>query len=164
MSDDKKSPEQEQAEQELAPALEKLAGRTRELILERAKVEGWSPSQADWLDKLAKQPLLEAVTNGTPLAEALEASYGEARRRLTVGYYNNALDEGKNIYTAFMTVIDLERQLAERRGEEPAAYPDAILMQACEAAEQASEKGLDAEDQIGAGFAVIRALSQRELN
>ena len=29
------------------------------------------------------------------------------------------LDEGKNRYTAFLTVIDLEKQVAERRGDAP---------------------------------------------
>lgn len=149
---------------ELMSAVEKLDANSREHILARAVAEGWSPSQAKWLDVIAKQPLFQAVADGTPVLEALEQAYGEARRTLTTGYFNNALDEGKSRFTAFLTVIDLEKQLAGRRGEAPPAYPDNILLEACRAVEAAAERGLSSDDQIAAGFAVVRELSAKAMN
>jgi hypothetical protein len=146
---------------EVTSAAETLDAKTRENILARAAAEGWSASQARWLDIIAKQPLFQAVVDGTPVVEALEQAYGEARRTLTVGYFNNALDEGKDRYTAFLTVIDLEKQLAERRGEAPPSYPQVVLLEACRAAEAAAQRGLASEEQIVAGFAVIQELSKQ---
>lgn len=165
MIDQNSTPEEIEAyKAELTSAAEQLEATTREHILARAAAEGWSPSQATWLDIIAKQPLLQAVADGTPLLTALEQAYADARRTLTTGYFNNALDEGKNRYTAFLTVIDLEKQLAERRGETPPAYPEDILLEACRAVEDAATRGLSSEDQIATGFAVIRELSAGAMN
>lgn len=153
------SGDNEQAVSELVSAAEKLEGVTRERILERAKAEGWSDSQMMWIDAIAKEPLFQAVADGAPVGEALENAYGIARRTLTAGYFDNALKEGKDRYTAFLTVIDLEKQLAGRRGEAPPSYPDNILIEACRAVEAAAQQGLPSDEQIAIGFAVIRELS-----
>lgn len=163
MIDENSTPEEiaawkAQVEREAAPAARELSETARAQILAHAAAEGWSESQADWLDKLAKEPLLQMVADGVPGSEALLQAYGIARRRLTVGYFDNALDEGKNRYTAFLTVIDLEKQVTERRGETAPEYPDAILLEACRAVEAAAEGGASSEEQIAAGFAVIREL------
>lgn len=142
---------------ELAEASRRLNELSRAHILEQAKLEGWSESQAEWLDVLAKEQLFDEVVAGKPAAEALVDAYQLARRRLTVGYFENALNEGKNRIAAFLTVIDLDRQLAERRGEVPADYSDEVLMAACEAVEAAAAAGQPSDEQIAVGFAVIRA-------
>lgn len=148
----------------IEPAAKELDDTSREQILARAEIEGWSKSQADWLNKLAKEPLFQAVADGLPGAEALEQAYQLAKRQLTVGYFDNALAEGKNRYTAFLTVIDLEKQIAERRGEEAPSYPDEILMAACRSVEQAASGGASSEEQIEAGYATIRGLSSPAVN
>lgn len=151
-------------EQEAAPAAHELDRISREKILGRASVEGWTPAQAEWLDRLAKQPLFQAIADGTPGTEALEQAYGVARRKLTTSYFEHALDSGKDHYTAFLTVIDLERQLAVRRGVPAPDYPDPVLLEACRAVVAASEAGASDEEQIAAGFAVIRQLMENGLN
>ena len=169
MINDKSSPEEIAAykaelARDLPPAAAELDASSRKKILERAEAEGWSKSQADWLDKLAKQPLFQAVADGVPGTEALEQAYAIARRKLAAGYFDNAIGEGKNRYTAFLTVIDLEKQVAERRGDAAPDYPDPILLEACRAVEAAAEKGLSTEDQIATGYGVIRELSERGLS
>ncbi len=149
---------------ELTSAAENLEVTAREAILTRAKAEGWSESQMKWLDVIAKEPLFHAVLDGTPFGEALENAYGIARRTLTTGYFDNALKEGKDRYTAFLTVIDLEKQLAVRRGEAPPAYADSILIEACRAVEAAAQQGLSSDQQVATGFAVIRERSARAQN
>lgn len=153
-----------EVETKLAPEVEKLSALAHEKIIRRALSEGWSQSQAEWIDRLAQEPFIQAAIDGAPGVEALESAYDSARRQLTVGYFDHALEQGKNLYTAFLTIIDLEKQLAERRGEVPPDYPDSILMQACDAVELAAKQGLSSEDQIGAGFAVIRELAGKGLN
>src|ERR1700761_883948 len=112
MIDQNSTPEEIEAFKiELTAAAETIDRRARELILARAATEGWSDSQAQWLDRLSKQPLFQAIADGTPIDEAMERAYGEARRVLTAGYFDNVLNEGENRYTAFLTVIDLEKQL-----------------------------------------------------
>lgn len=165
MIDQNSTPEEIEAyEAELTSVVEKQAPSARRHILARALAEGWAPSQAKWLDAIAKQPLFEAVADGVPILEALEQAYGEARRTLTAGYFDSALDKGKNRFAAFLTVIDLEKQLAKRRGEAAPAYPDDVLLKACRAVEAAAEHGLSSDDQIAAGFAVIRELSAKAMN
>ncbi|MGO4741528.1 hypothetical protein AB4099_33795 [Bosea sp. 2KB_26] len=149
---------------EIEPAAKELDDTSREQILARAEIEGWSKSQADWLNKLAKEPLFQAVADGVPGAEALEQAYQQAKRQLTVGYFDNALAEGKNRYTAFLTVIDLEKQIAERRNEAAPDYPDAVLMAACRSVEAAAANGASSEEQIEAGYASIRSLSAPAVN
>jgi hypothetical protein len=144
-------------EAETIPVVEGLDADAREQILARAKADGWSDSQADWLDKLAKQPFLQMVADGKPGVEALIEAYRIAGRQLMIGYYNNALEHDKNRYTAFLTVIDLEKQMAERRGAEAPHYPDDILLTACRAAEAAGVAGESSEVQVEAGFAVINS-------
>lgn len=166
MIDENSTPEEiaawkAQVEREAGPAARELNETVREQILAMAAAEGWSESQADWLDKLAKQPLFQMVADGVPGSEALEKAYGLARRKLTVGYFDHALDEGKNRYTAFLTVIDLEKQIVERRGAPPPDYPDAILLEACRAVDAAAEGGSSSEEQIATGFAVIRELMEK---
>lgn len=139
----------------LTETLRELDALSRQKILEAAAAEGWSDSQAHWLDILAKQTLFQEIADGKPTIEALNDAYATARRRLAVGYFENALNEGKNRITAFLTVVDLERQIAERRGDTPPDYPDAVLMAACEVVEAAAAQGLPSEQQIAAGFAEI---------
>lgn len=166
MIDENSTPEEIAAwkakvEEEAAPAARALSETARAQILAMAEAEGWSDSQADWLDKLAKQPLFQMIADGVPGSEALEKAYAIARRKLTIGYFDHALDEGKNRYTAFLTVIDLEKQITERRGAPAPDYPDAILLEACRAVEAAAERGASSEEQIDIGFAVIRQLMEQ---
>ena len=146
------------AEPDTATVARDLSETAREQILAMAQIEGWSDSQADWLDTLAKQPLFQMVADGVPGSAALEKAFAIARRQLTVGYFDHALDEGRSRDTAFLTVIDLEKQVTERRGAPAPDYPDAILMEACRAVEAAADAGAASENQIAAGFAVIRTL------
>lgn len=147
---------------ELTEATRRLNDLSRERIMEIARLEGWSDSQAEWLDVLAKEKLFEDVLAGAPSEQALTDAYRLARRRLTLGYFENALNEGKNRITAFLTVIDLERQLAERRGDVAPQYPDEVLMAACGAVEATAAAGKSNDEQIAAGFAVIRARLEAE--
>lgn len=162
MSENSMSPESmaarnAQGATELAEAAQRLNELSREKILEAAKLEGWSDSQAEWLDVLAKETLFDDVVAGKDTELALVDAYRLARRRLTLGYFENALAEGKNRITAFLTIIDLERQLAERRGDVAPDYPDEVLMAACGAVEASAQAGQSNDEQIAAGFAVIRA-------
>lgn len=151
-------------EADIAPAVEGLDAFSRQEILTRATADGWSESQADWIDKLAKQPFMQFIADGVPVHDALVGAYRIGGRQLMIAYYDNALNEGKDRYTAFLTVIDLEKQVAERRGAPAPNYPDAILLTACRAAEAAGEAGETSEVQVEAGFAVITAQIDKPLN
>ena len=139
----------------IAAATKRLSLAVREQLQKRALAEGWSPSQADAIWALALGPILQKVADGHPAVETMNAEYPKATKQLVTGYYKNAIVEGKNVYTAFLTVIDLARQLAEKTGSSALPYTDDELMAACAAAMQASQRNASAEEQIGAGMAVL---------
>jgi len=143
---------------QLAENLREIDAAARAQILQRAQLEGWSESQAAWLDILAKEKLLQDVVDGVPVEQALPEAYGHARRQLTVGYFQNALEKGQSRVAAFLTVIDLEKQLAGRRGAPIPEYGDDVLMAACGRVEQAAAEGQTPERQVAAGFAEIQQL------
>jgi hypothetical protein len=143
--------------EEITPASIELDQASREAILKRAQAEGWPNEQAIWIDRLAKQPLFQAVANGVPGAEALDKAYGAALRELTGYYFDAAIEEGKNRIAAFLTVVNLEKALAARRGEE-LDYPERILMLACQGVSEAADQGLSTKEQIDVGYAIIRKL------
>lgn len=148
------------AEREIPPAVAELLQAADEQILARAKAEGWSVSQAEWIARLAHDPLIRAVADDRPGMEALEEAYGIARRKLAEGYFTHALAEGKSRYAAFLTVIDLERQVAERRGAAAPDYPDPVLLAACRAVEAAAAEEATPEEQIATGYAAIRQAAE----
>jgi hypothetical protein len=143
--------------EEITPASLELDKASREAILSRAQAEGWPKEQAIWLDRLAKQPLFQAVADGVPGPEALDKAYSAALRELTSYYFDAAIEEGKNPIAAFLTVVNLEKALAERRGE-TLEYPERILMLACKGVTEAAEQGLSSKEQIDVGYAIIRRL------
>jgi hypothetical protein len=144
-------------EAEITPAAIELDEAARERILQRAQAEGWPKEQAVWIDRLAKQRLFQAVANGVPGPEALDKAYEAALQELTSYYFDAALDEGKSRMAAFLIVVNLEKALAERRGE-TLEYPDRILMAACEGVMEAAAEGLPSTEQIAIGYAIIRKL------
>jgi hypothetical protein len=146
---------------EVTSAAADLAEMGRDRILARARFEGWSIPQADWLARLALEPLFEAVANDVPGPDALDEAYRIACRKLAVAYFNNALNEGKDRRAAFLTVVDLHRQVAEQRDAAPVDYPDEILIVACRAVEAAHATGASSADQVAAGYAVIRQLLEK---
>jgi hypothetical protein len=124
----------------------------------RAKAGGWSQSQAAWIGKLAAAAL-EGTTDRS--AAALDAAYKEAGRKLSAGYFDNALNEGKSRLVAFLTVIDLEKQVAQRSGNPPPGYSEDALKTAYLALAQAAERGASSADQLEAAFATLRASEQK---
>ncbi len=141
---------------ELARAVEKFDAGARGKLLARAAAEGWSPAQAEWIDVVSRASLLQAVAAGTPHEEALDGAYRSGRRQLTIGYFDGAIERGENRMKAFLALVELEKQLAIRRGEPPPSYPDDIVAEACRAIAQAAEDGLSSDDQFDLGFYVIR--------
>ncbi|MGU3496944.1 hypothetical protein ACLBXM_23115 [Xanthobacteraceae bacterium A53D] len=123
-------------------------------LKKRALADGWSESQAGWIGKLGAAALKDTAS---PTPQQMDAAYGAARRRLTVGYYEDALNKKKSRLVAFLTVIDLEKQVAERLGEKAPNYSDTQLQVAYTAVEKAAQMDLSSEQQIEAGFAVLRA-------
>lgn len=146
----------QRAMDELGPRLQELRNLLHLNIVDRAEREGWSKSQAQWLDAFAEIPFLEAVLNNVPAAKALEQAYAQARRHLAEAYFDKALDDGKSRLVAFLTVVDLERQVAARLGDPAVDYPDAWLQQAAAAVEAAAAKGASSAEQLAAGFATLR--------
>lgn len=160
-SNDRLSPEErdalaQQISDEMTPVAQELAANSRPAMMRIAAQDGWSDPQAEWIWKLSLQTLMQAVVDGTPVEEAMQQAYREGRRLLTIAYFNNARDEGKRPFEAFLVVIDLERQIAERRGATPPDYPDEILKDACEHVEAAGRAGAPAEEQIEIGYRILR--------
>ena len=145
----------ERVSDEVTPAARELAALAETVILGRAAADGWSPSQAEWLVKLALEPLFQAVADRVPGPDALDEAYTQARRRLSISYFQDALDRGKRPMEAFLTVIDLERQVAERGGMAPPDYPDSALKPACAKVEGAALQGYRAADLVRIGYAVL---------
>lgn len=119
----------------------------------RAKREGWSDSQAEWIGRLGVAALDGATS---PAPDMIERAYKAAGRRLSAGYFNHALDEGKSRLVAFLTVIDLERQVVTRAGGKAPDYADSALQMAYRALEDAAARNLSVEDQLATAFVVLR--------
>jgi len=126
---------------------------------ERAKASGWSDSQASWIGKLGAAAM-ENKTDRSPAA--LDAAYKEAGRKLSVGYFNNAMNEGKSRLVAFLTVIDLEKQVAQRAGDAVPNYPEDALKTAYLVLAEAAERGASSDDQLEAAFASLRAQASQK--
>ena len=119
----------------------------------RAKREGWSDSQAEWIGRLGVAALDGATS---PAPEAIDRAYKAAGRRLSAGYFNHALDEGKTRLVAFLTVIDLEKQVITRAGGKAPDYADSALQAAYRALEDAAARRVSVEDQLATAFAILR--------
>lgn len=122
----------------------------------RAKASGWSESQADWVGRLAAEALGDT---SAPSPEQLDAAYKAGERLLSVGYFKNALSQGKSRLIAFLTVIDLEKQVIARGGGEVPNYSDDDLKAAYGALEGAAARGAPVEEQIAIAFATLRRLA-----
>src|ERR1700744_659146 len=125
-------------------------------LADRARADGWSASQAEWIGKLGAAALSSSGIQGTPTPEAMDAFYREGRRKLAVGYFDDALSRGKSRLVAFLTVVDLEKQVAARRCKPEADYPDDWLKAAYVAVGQAAARGASSAEQVDIGFAEIR--------
>lgn len=150
--------------EELVPAIAELEAVASEHFISVAKKEGYSDDQARNIDLLARLPLIQDAVDGVPATESFVRAYTIGRQQLALSYYENVLNKGKGHFTAFLTLIELEKQLAERRGEPVPEYPESALMMACEAAEMAAEEGLTIEEQIATGFAMLRKRLGQDLN
>lgn len=136
----------------LVPAAETAADLEARFAA-RAKREGWSDSQAEWIGRLG----VAALGGGNaPSAEAIDRAYKAAGRRLSAGYFDHAVDEGKSRLVAFLTVIDLEKQVITRAGGKPPNYSDAALRVAFRALEDAAAQKVSVEEQLVTAFAVLR--------
>ncbi len=129
-----------------------------EQLVARAKADGWSDSQAGWIGKLgiAEKPDASASSKAD-----VDAAYSAGRQALTAAYFDNALANGKSRLVAFLTVIDLEKQVMARANLSPPDYSDEALQKAYDAVELANEKGLSSNEQIEAGFEVLRLLAEK---
>lgn len=123
-------------------------------LVQRAKADGWSPSQADWIGKIGLAAL-NGELNGSEAT--FDTAYRDARRILAAGYFDNALQEGKSRLVAFLTVIDLERQVAERAGNPVPRYSEEALKIAYAILATAADRGASTADQIELAFASLRA-------
>lgn len=142
--------------EEILPAIRELEEAASPQFIAAAKADGYSDEQAANVDLLARVPLIQGAVDGLPPAESIQNAYDVGRRELAMRYYENTLDNGKNHYTAFLTLIELEKQLAARRGEPAPDYPEEALIMACEAAQMAADEGLTIEEQVATGFAMLR--------
>lgn len=124
----------------------------------RAKANGWSDSQATWIGRLGVEALGD---NASPTPEQVMEAYKTGERRLSVGYFNNALNEGKSRLVAFLTVIDLEKQVIERGGGKAPAYSDDALKAAYGALENAAAHGASVDEQLAVAFARLRQLASQ---
>lgn len=128
------------------------AGSIEEKLAQRAKADGWSESQAGWIGKLGA-----AAMGSQAGGSSLDAAYSDGKRALTIAYFDNALKEGKSRLVAFLTVVDLEKQVAVRKGERAPDYPDDWLKAAYVALAKAAESGATSAEQLEVGFASLRA-------
>ena len=95
-----------------------------------------------------------------PPAASLDEAYKAARRVLTIGYFDNVLAQGKTRLVAFLTVVDLEKQVAQRAGGPVPDYPDDALKAAYVELAKAAERGASSAEQIEIGFAALRAIAK----
>lgn len=133
------------------------SGPTQEKLVARAEADGWTASQAEWIAKLGMSAA-DASHAGRTTAD-FEEVYKLGRKALTVAYFDNALKEGKTRLVAFLTVIDLEKQLAERRGAPAPAYQDDWLKAAYVRLAEAANRNASSSEQLDIGFAVLRELA-----
>lgn len=139
------------------PALvqvEQPGASVEETLSRRAQADGWSASQAGWIGKLGAAAM---ASEAKKPAATLDEAYKAGRRDLTIGYFDNALAQGKTRLVAFLTVIDLEKQVAQRAGGPVPDYPDDALKAAYVELAKAAERGASSAEQIEIGFAALRA-------
>lgn len=133
-----------------------VAQSLESLLAAKARQEGWSDSQAEWVGKLGAAEYAASGGQQRPSPELFEQLFKVGTRKLTIGYFNDALSRGKTRLVAFLTVLDLERQVKARRGEQVADYPDDWAKSAYVKVEEAAARGADSAEQIEAGLAEIR--------
>jgi hypothetical protein len=125
-------------------------------ILGRAQRDGWSAEQAEWLDRLSKQGFFDAVQAGVEAHAALDSAFDAARRELVGAYFDRGETAKGGRFTAFLILVELERELACRRGDTPAEYSEAALTEACRTVDASHQAGLRRDEQIAAGFESLR--------
>jgi hypothetical protein len=147
-------------ESELTPAIEEFVVVACQAVERLAKRDGWSAAQAARLVEQALPPILQDLAAAVPPEQALEGGYQKARRALSAKIFEDTIAEGSTRDTAFLTLVELERALARRRGEPAADYSDALLIAGCQAAAAAAHAGASTIEQIDTGFGMMRRLAQ----
>lgn len=127
-----------------------VSSTLEEQLAARAAADGWSKSQAEWIGRLGARQSLDSPPS-------FDDAYRAGRLALSAGYFNDALNRGKSRLVAFLTVVDLEKQVAIRAGHAAPDYPDEWLQRAYVAVAHAADGGLSSAEQIEAGYAVLRA-------
>lgn len=147
-------------ETELPSALAAFGEQARAAVTEAARLDGWSSDQAIWLADHALKIMVEDLAAEVPTEQAVGDGYLKACKALSLKVFEEALARGAERDVAFLLLIELEKEMAARRGEDAPAYSAALLMAACQAVASAAAEGLSHADQIETGFAMMRQLSE----
>ncbi len=147
-------------ETELPPALAEFGRQARSTITQLAGADGWSEDQAAWLAERALVTMVEDLAAGVPPEQALADGYKKACQALSREVFDGALARGAERDVAFLLLIELEKEMAARRGEAPPPYSTALQMAGCQAVASAAAEGASSADQIETGFAMMRQLAR----
>lgn len=145
-------------ETELPPALDEFVAIARATVRQLADDDGWSEEQGAWLADKALPPMLTDLAGGADPYEALADGYRKARQDYATDRFEQALAQGQSRDVAFLTLVEIEGLLADRRGEPRTAYSEALLRAGCEAVTASAREGHSSADQITTGFAMMQSL------
>ena len=145
--------------EEFAPVAEKLASEFFDKAVTIAKDEGWQPELAEAVGLHGSAAFVQALIDGEEPAVAIETAMKRGRREVLEGLFKSEIESGKDRRSAFLRLLEINRENAARTGEE-VQYPEAWVTAAADAVDTAAGQGGSLEDQMKAGYLSINRSAQ----
>lgn len=139
----------------LAPELVELISLFTGLVERRLADEGWQPAQLAAIAERAVAQFTSDVLAGRAASDATGKAIRDARGAFMADLFDTLIEEGKDRATAFLTLVALDRENAERTGEPAVAYPQPWLDAAVAAVEAAARRGAASVEQVALGFTAL---------
>jgi hypothetical protein len=145
------------AERELLPTVEDLTRRFIDKATAVAVGQGWRPDHAEAAAAFGAATFLEQLSNGSDPQEAVDQGIALGKKRALGEMFETELDEGRDRHDAFRAVLDLQKEISTRLGEEVVDIPEEWSAEALKAVDAAAADGQPAEDQVMAGLIAVGA-------
>ena len=139
----------------LAPELVELITLYTGLVERRLADEGWQPAQLAAIAERAVARFTSDVLAGESASAATGKAIREARSAFMADLFDALIAEGRDRATAFLTLVALERENAERVGEPAVVFPQPWLDAAVAAVEAAARRGAGSVEQVALGFTAL---------
>lgn len=142
---------------EFVPAVEGIAERFVRTATAASVDQGWRADHAEAAAALGVAPFLERLLNGSDPQDAVEAGIALGRKQALGAMFSTELAEGRSRHEAFRAILELQRENAGSRGEEPVEFPEDWMTAALAEVDAAAANGQPSEDQVAAGLSALAA-------